>query len=188
MTRCRVSRTGTSAPTPRAMLIAALSMLMLFGAIAMPYRSVANDTRTGNDVSIDSTERIQDSIYILAGSVEFDGTAERDLNIIAGDATIDGNVLGTLHLAAGTSELGGTVQGSVYIASGRTRITGTVEGDVVMASGELELTSSGRIGGGLIVLGGQIDLRGTVEGDISGTVGTHHARWHYQRRGRPFHW
>jgi hypothetical protein len=40
-----------------------------------------------------------------------------------------------------------------------------------MASGELELTSSGRIGGGLIVLGGQINLRGTVEGDISGTVG-----------------
>ena len=171
MTRCRVSRTGTTAPTPRAMLIAAMSMLLLFGAIAMPYRGVANDTRAGNDISIRSTERIQESIYILAGSVEFDGTAERDLNVIAGDATIDGTVRGTLHLAAGTSELGGTVEGSVYIASGRTRITGTVEGDVVMASGELELTSSGRIGGGLFVLSGQIDLRGTVEGDISGTVG-----------------
>jgi cytoskeletal protein CcmA (bactofilin family) len=158
-------------PSGRAMGLCAFVAIMVLAFVALPAAGLAGDTRTGNDVKIGSGERLSENLYVAAGSFDFDGQIDGDINVSAGQATIGGTVDGSLHLFTGRSDLEGSVTGSVYIMSGRVRISGPVSSDVVVLGGDLELSSSGRIGGNLMVAGGQIDLRGTVEGDVTGTSG-----------------
>jgi cytoskeletal protein CcmA (bactofilin family) len=151
--------------------LCAFVAILALAFVALPAAGLAGDTRTGNDVKIGSGERLSENLYVAAGSFDFDGQIEGDINVSAGQAMIGGTINGSLHLFTGRADLKGSVTGSVYIMSGRVLISGPVSGDVVVLGGDLELSSSGRIGGSLMVASGQIDLRGTVEGDVTGTTG-----------------
>ncbi len=165
------TRSRTS-PAPARMAFVAFAIIMLVAFVSLPSWGFAADTRSGSDITIPSNETITEDLYLAAGTVDFDGTAERDVNMAAGEANLAGSIEGSLNLAAGTMEISGNIAGSLRIFGGRVTLTGDVGGDVVVVGGQLDVGSSSQIGGNILFAGGQLDMRGDVEGDIRGYVGT----------------
>lgn len=159
-------------PAPARMAFVAFAIIVLVAFVSLPSWGFAADTRSGGDIIIPPGETITEDLYLAAGTVDFDGVAERDVTLAAGEANITGSIEGSLNLGVGTTEISGNIGGSLRIFGGRVTLTGDVDGDVVVASGQLDIGSNSQIGGNILFAGGQLDLRGDVEGDIRGYAGT----------------
>jgi cytoskeletal protein CcmA (bactofilin family) len=164
------SRSAPSASSRRS-LLAAFALILLFGVVALPAYGTASDTRTGDTLSIGSSEQLAEDLYVAAGSFEFSGRADGDVSVAAGDASVGGRIGGSVMIAAATAEFDGTIAGSLRILGGRVRLAGEITGDVLLAGGQLELARDARIGGSLILAGGDVDLDGQLGGDVRGWIG-----------------
>ncbi len=87
-------------PSPRAMTLIALMLMLVVGTIALPHLGFAQNTRTGNNVSIGQTENITGDLYVAAGSLDFRGQVSGDANIVASQVKLGGTTHGSVNMAA----------------------------------------------------------------------------------------
>jgi hypothetical protein len=120
--------------------------------------------RTGDVVTVGSTEVIDSDLYVMAREVVVNGTVHGD--VVAGGAwvTVNGQVDGDVIVGGGTVHVSGTIGGSLIGGGGTIDITGTV-GNAIRAGGG-QVTIGGTIAHDVLVGGGTLNVGGTVGGDL----------------------
>ena len=146
-----------------------LLLVLLATLTATP--ALAFYARSGDTVTINSGEVVNDDLYIAGNSIIINGTVNGDVWAAGSDVTINGKINGSLMAAAGTVTVNGEVTHAVRVAGGTVEIRGNVGGDVIAAGGNLGITSTASVGNDLVLGTGQASIAGPVDGDILGGAG-----------------
>jgi cytoskeletal protein CcmA (bactofilin family) len=142
-------------------LLRLLALVALILALS-PSPAAAADIRSG-DVTIATTETIEDDLYAFGTNIAINGTIHGDLIAAGNFITIDGNVTGDVIAAGQSVVIRGTVGGTVRAAGSRVVLDGKVTDDLLAAGNELTIMSNGRVGRDAIV--------GAQNATISGQIG-----------------
>ena len=153
-----------------ALFLIAVTATLVFGA---ETALLDGKLRTGDSVTVPSTETWDGNLYLFAGLVTLDGNVDGDLTAFGGTLEINGAVSGDLLIAGGRVLVVGTVEGDVRAAGGQIEVTGSVGGDALVTGGQVTLVDGSTVGGDVIVSGGQVTVDGDVEGSVVGTAGTY---------------
>jgi hypothetical protein len=144
--------------------------------------------RSGDVVTVPSTETVNSDLYAFGREVVVNGTIHGDVVAAGGSVTVNGKVDGDVIVGAGTVNVSGSIGGSVIAGGGTMDINGTIGGairagggqlnvggsiahDVLVASGTLNV--GGTVGGDLILGAGQATVTGSVAGSIEGDAQTY---------------
>ena len=84
--------------------------------------AAAADIRQG-DVTIATTETIDDDLYVAGQNIAINGTIHGDLVAAGNNISVDGTVTGDVIVAANTVAIRGQVGGSVRAVGGRSSWT-----------------------------------------------------------------
>jgi cytoskeletal protein CcmA (bactofilin family) len=144
----------------RAVLLAVIATLTLASPVA------AGEFRSGQTLTIDEGETIDDDLYAAGGAVSIDGTVNGDASVSGGSVSVTGTVTGSLNVGGGIVEVSGDVDGAVRVSGGTVRIAGSVGRDLVVFGGTVTIESAGQVAGD--VAGGVGTL--TVDGSVDGSV------------------
>lgn len=142
-------------------------------ALAQGPNYLGGKVRTGDVVTIPSTETVRGDLYVFARMINVDGTIEGDLVAFASQINVSGTVNGSVLAASGTLTLGGQARGAVRAAAGQVTIDGGVGRDAAIAAGQLTTGSAAKIGQDVIFATGATSLGGTVAGSVLGTASTY---------------
>ncbi|HJW21890.1 MAG TPA: hypothetical protein VJ506_05620 [Candidatus Limnocylindrales bacterium] len=149
-------------------LAAVIGLLALLLAASMAVVSADNllggKVRTGDVVTVPSTETVNSDLYAFAREVVVDGTVLGDVVAGAGTVTIDGKVDGDVIVAGGTVHVSGAIGGSVIAGGGTVDVNGTVGGAIRVGGGQV--TIAGATAHDVAVGGGTLNVGGTVGGDL----------------------
>ena len=154
-------------------LLTALFLISITATLVFGVETTLLDgkVRTGDVVTVPSTETWDGNLYLFAGQVTVDGDVDGDLTATGGLVAANGAVAGDLLAAGGRVLMVGAVVGDVRAAGGQVEITGSVGGDVLVTGGQVSFISGSTVGGDVIVTGGQVTVDGDVEGSVVGTAG-----------------
>ncbi len=142
-------------------LLRLLALVALILALT-PTPVAAADIRQG-DVTIGTTETIDDDLYVFGTNIAINGTIHGDLIAAGNNISIDGTVTGDVIAAGQSVMIRGQVGGSVRAAGGTIVLDGKVTEDLLAAGNELTILSNGRVGRDAIV--------GATNATISGQIG-----------------
>ena len=120
--------------------------------------------RTGDTVTIQKSEVIQDDLYVAGTDVRIDGTVNGDLIVGAQNVTINGEVRGNLWASGATVILNGKVSQTARLAGSAIRVQNgaDVGRDLLAAGSEIELASGSVIGRDVALGSSQARLNGRV--------------------------
>lgn len=151
-------------------IISLLAILTL--AFATP--AMAFDGRSGNDITIEADEVIEDDLYVSAENFTLEGTVKGDLIVGGSNITINGTVDGDLVAMGQSIVINGTVTGDARIAGAAMQIgqTAVLEEDLLAGGASLETKDGSKIGGELTFGAGQSLLAGDVAGDVLAGAGS----------------
>ncbi len=151
-------------------IISLLAILTL--AFATP--AMAFDGRSGNNITIEADEVIEDDLYVSAENFTLEGTVKGDLIVGGSNITINGTVDGDLLAMGQSIVINGTVTGDVRIAGAAMQIgqTAILEEDLLAGGASLETKDGSKIGGELTFGAGQSLLAGDVAGDVLAGAGS----------------
>jgi cytoskeletal protein CcmA (bactofilin family) len=170
-------------------LFSVLTLFILL-TITMVSPAYAFDGRSGDKISIQTGEVVNDDLYIGANELVMDGTVNGDLVAFAQTVTINGTVNGDLMTAAQTVVVNGTVTGDIRMA-GSVLFVGEkarIGGDILAAGNSLEVRQGSTVGRDVVAAGAQIllgadvarnvtaatpalEINGHVGGDVKAEVG-----------------
>ncbi len=122
------------------------------------YRVPAGETRAGD-------------AYLLARSVNIEGTHDGDLLLWAQSVHITGAVTGDVFAGGQALTLDGTSGDSVRFFGQTATVNGTVDGDLIVFGATLVVGPKGRITGNLVSFAQQITMDGEVAGDLRAAGG-----------------
>ena len=153
-----------------ALVLIAITATLVLG---VETRLLDGKLRTGDTVTVPSTETWDGNLYLFAGQVTVDGNVDGDLTAASGLVEINGNVSGDLLVAGGRVLVVGTVEGDVRAAGGQIEVSGSVGGDALVTGGQVTTIAGSSVGGDVIVSGGQVVVDGDVDGSVIGWAGTY---------------
>jgi cytoskeletal protein CcmA (bactofilin family) len=142
-------------------LLRLLALVALILALS-PSPAAAADIRSG-DITIATTETIEDDLYAFGSNIAINGTIHGDLIAAGNNISVDGNVTGDVIAAGQSVVIRGTVGGTVRAAGATIVLDGKVTDDLLAAGNELTILSNGRVGRDAIV--------GATNATISGQIG-----------------
>ncbi len=147
-----------------------LAVLML--AFATPV--LAFDGRSGNDITIEADEVVEEDLYVTAENFTLEGSVKGDLIVVGSNIVINGTVDGDLLAMGQSIVINGTVTGDVRIAGAALQIgkTASLEEDLLAGGASLETKDGSTIGGELVFGSGQSLLAGDVAGDVLAGTGS----------------
>jgi hypothetical protein len=170
-------------------LAAALGLLGVFLVAIVGSVSADNllggKVRTGDVVTVPSTETVNSDLYAFAREVVVNGTVHGDVVAGGGSVTVNGKVDGDVIVGGGTVNVSGAVGGSVIGGGGTVDINGAVGGAIRSGGGQVTIGGSvahdvavgggtmnvgGTIGGDLLLGAGQATVTGAVSGSIEGSA------------------
>lgn len=122
--------------------------------------------RSGEKISIDSTQTLKGDFYGLAPSVTLSGKAENDAYIGGGNVIINAPITGDLTILGGVVQVHGEIGDDLRIVGGDVTLGKTVKGDVAVVGGSLTILSTATVEGDVLFMGGDL----VIEGDVTGTV------------------
>ncbi len=128
--------------------------------------------RSGESISIDSTQVVKGDFYGLAPTVTISGTAENDAYIAGGTVTINAPIQEDLTIVAGTAQIHGDVGDDLRVIGGEVILAKPVKGDVVVLGGTLTILSTAQVDGDILFMGGSLVVEGNVTGNIHGSADT----------------
>ncbi len=147
-----------------------LSALMLLALFTLAFATPAHafDGRTGNDVTIQAGEVINDDLYVSAETFTLDGTVKGDVIVVAQTLIINGSVEGSLIAAGQTVVVNGTVANSARIFGAALQLgaNAKVGGDVIAMGASVEAQAGSTIGRDLVIGSAQALLAGDVAGKV----------------------
>jgi cytoskeletal protein CcmA (bactofilin family) len=133
--------------------------------LLIPSFVFAAEFKSGDSVSVDQDETINDDLYIGSGNISIDGTINGDLIAGGGTVTVKGTVTGDLIVGGGNVVLRGKVLDDVRLAGGQIDIDGTINDDLLVAGGMVTISRDATVSGQVKAAGGQIKIAGTT-GDV----------------------
>lgn len=147
-------------------LIAAVVALLMLPATAM-----AADIRSGDSVTIDSGEFVEDDLYAFAAVVEVAGSVDGDVIAAGQRIVVTGDVRGDVFAAGATVQVDGNVEGNVRATGGSVDVAGVVAKDVLIAGGTVAIAGDTQISRDVAVGGGIVRLGGDVARDVDASAG-----------------
>jgi cytoskeletal protein CcmA (bactofilin family) len=158
-----------------------LFVVLILTLTATP--AAAADIRQGNEVTIGTTETVEDDLYAFGQTIAINGTVRGDVVAVGNNVSVDGSVTGDLIAAANFITIRGQVGGSVRAAGATVFVDGKVGGDIFGAGNEITVSANGQVGRDAIVAGNTVTLGGqigrhvqagsravTVDGRVGGNV------------------
>jgi cytoskeletal protein CcmA (bactofilin family) len=124
------------------------------------------EVRFGDNVTVSSTEIVQEDLYVSGGTVRIEGTVKGDLVAAAGELVIKGAVDGDVLSVAGSTTVSGPVRGSVRAMGGQVDLSAPVGEDAAIVTGQLTVEPAAQIGRDALLAGGELSLRGPVARDF----------------------
>ncbi|MBW2274110.1 MAG: zf-HC2 domain-containing protein [Deltaproteobacteria bacterium] len=166
-------------PAALALFFGAASLVSLPSAPATALQLRVDEEH----VTIGSGERVSETLFISAESVDIDGVIDGDLVVMAHRISIRGTVEGIVVAAGRSVEVTGTVDGSLIVVGENVRIEGKIDDDLYGAAEDLSLHSrssverdatlvgenvrvEGRTGRDVFALGETIEVRGEMGRDL----------------------
>lgn len=154
---------------PRRLAVLLAMALAFVGAVAGPaIPAQAMERRTGETITVQASETIQDDLVVSGRNVRIDGRVRGDVYAFAQSITVAGVIEGDLIAAGAQVTLLGQVQGDVRAAGATVQLSGDIGRNVLGAAQLLQLGSGGRVGGNLIGAGSSVSLAGDVAGTVTG--------------------
>lgn len=170
------------------LLNAAILLVLLSLIVVTP--AYAYDGRSGDKVTIQASQVIDDDLYVGANEFVLDGTVNGDTVAFGQIVTVNGTVNGDLITAAQTVVVNGTVTGNIRMAGSVLYVgeKARIAGDLLGAGYSLEIRKGATIGRDLVsataqtldaatvgrnVLAytGALQIDGNVAGDVRAHVG-----------------
>ena len=141
-----------------------LALVVLVLALT-PGPAAAADIRQG-DITIATTETIEDDLYVVGGNIAINGTINGDLIAAGGNITVDGNVTGDVVAAGNIIAIRGQVGGSVRAAGNSVVLDGKVTKDLLAGGNEVTILSNGRVGRDAILGSTNVTVSGQIARDL----------------------
>ena len=139
-------------------------VLLILALTPMP--AAAADVRYGTDITIESSDTINDDLYAFGQNIAIDGTVNGDVVAAGQNITIDGTVSGDVIAAGNIVVIRGAVGGSVRASGSSITIDNTVAKDVVAASANFDILGNGRIGRDALVGATNTTISGQIARDL----------------------
>ncbi|MCO5194295.1 MAG: hypothetical protein M9930_13545 [Anaerolineae bacterium] len=157
--------------------IVSLAGLMAVLAVAILWMvptSHASEFLSGDTVTIEAGQTVNDDVYATAQTVIVNGTIEGDLIAFATDVTINGRVTGDVLAAGQSIIINGTVEDDVRMAGMLLQLgsAGQVGDDVMSVGYGFDMKGGSQTGGDVTFLGGQAAIDGTIDGDLTVNAGS----------------
>ncbi len=146
-----------------------LALIFVIG-ISPGFALAETVVRTGESVSIDNDQVVEDDFYVTAGNISMSGEVRQDMYAVGGSVTVNGPVGVDLTALSGTTQIHAPVSDDVRIIGGEVVIAEHVGGDVFVIGGVLKILSSASISGDVYFYGGEADISGAVDGSIMGAA------------------
>lgn len=148
--------------------------LVFFGFLAtFPFVSNAETVlRTGNSVSIETDQVVENDFYAAGSGVTMSGEVKGDMYVTGGTVTVNGPVETDLSILSGTVQIHGDIGDDVRVVAGEVVIADHVGGDVFVIAGSLKILSSATIDGDVFFYGTEAEISGPVAGSVMGTSNT----------------
>ena len=148
-----------------------LRIVRLLASVALilalsPSRAVAADIRQGQEITIGSSDTIEDDLYAFGSDIAINGTIHGDLIAGGNNISIDGTVTGDVIAAGNVVQIRGQVGGSVRAAASRVVLDGKVTNDFVAAGNELTILGNGKVGRDAILAGADATISGPIGRDL----------------------
>lgn len=131
-----------------------------------PHSAAAADIRQGQDITIGTTETIEDDLYAFGTNISINGTIHGDLIAAGNFITIDGTVTGDVIAGGQSVTIRGQVGGSVRAAGNTIVLDGKVANDLLFGGNELTILSNGRVGRDVIVGAANATVTGQIGRDL----------------------
>jgi len=141
-----------------------LALVALILALT-PSPAAAADNRNG-DVTIGTSETINDDLYAFGGNVAINGSVNGVLVAAGNNISIDGTVAGDVIAAGQNVVIRGQVGGTVRAAGSSIVLDGKVTNDLVAGGNEVTILSNGRVGRDAIVAATNLTISGQVGRDL----------------------
>ena len=138
-------------------------MMMLTAAPVLAF-----DARSGETVTVDSQEVVDDDLYIGASTIIIDGMVNGELWAAGYTITVNGVVNGSAMVAGNMISISGDIGHAVRAAGQTISISGNVNGDLIVFGSAVNVASTATVKGDLFVGAGNVRIDGLVEGDIKG--------------------
>jgi cytoskeletal protein CcmA (bactofilin family) len=146
-------------------LVRLVALVALLLALS-PSAAAAADIRQGQDITIGTSDTIEDDLYAFGSNIAINGTIRGDLVATGNNISIDGNVTGSVIAAGNSIAIRGQVGGSVRAVGNTIVLDGKVANDLVAAGNELTILSNGRIGRDAIVAAATTTISGQIGRDL----------------------
>jgi cytoskeletal protein CcmA (bactofilin family)/predicted anti-sigma-YlaC factor YlaD len=142
-------------------------LLAFTGGVLAPAPSAAVEVRWDQpSVAIPAGERLADSLFASAKTVDIDGDVDGDVVAFAESVTIRGSVRGNVFTAAREVLVIGRVDGSLHMACERCDLEGEVVRNLYAAGEDVTLARSGRVGRDATLAGENVRVDGRAERDL----------------------
>jgi len=144
---------------------------LLIGLFVLPG-AVAAETvvRTGETVSINSEQTIEDDFYTAGALVLVSGLVMGDMYSVGGSVTINGPIGADLTVVGGTTQVHSSVTDDVRVVGGEVTLADDVGGDVFVIGGVLNILDSANVAGDVFFFGGEALLEGSIAGSVHGAA------------------
>jgi len=124
---------------------------------------------TGDIITINKDEIINDDIYYFGETVNLKGTVTGDAVILARQVNFDGTIEGSLLVFAQSILLNGDVKGTIRGAADSVYFNGSTKGDLIMAADTINI--SGPVKRDIIAAASRLVIEAPVGNDIKAAVG-----------------
>jgi len=138
-------------------------MMMLTAAPVLAF-----DARSGDTVTVDGQEVVDDDLYVGASTIIIDGMVNGELWAAGYTITVNGAVNGSAMVAGNMISISGDVGHAVRAAGQTISISGNVNGDLMVFGSAVNVASTATVKGDLFIGAGNVRIDGLVEGDIKG--------------------
>ena len=136
--------------------------------VAFAAPAAAADIRQGSDITIPSSETINDDLYAFGQTITILGTVKGDVIAVGNTINIDGTVSGNVMVAGNLINVRGPVSGTIRAAGNMITVDGTVGGDVVFAGNSLAIGSGAKVARDVFLGGTSSTVSGSVGRDVRG--------------------
>ena len=133
---------------------------------ALPFLASAAEVRSGDQVALQSSEKILNNLYLAGGTVTSAATIPGDQVVAGGNIVLSGTVSQDLAAAGGSVTVLSDVGDDLRAIGGTIIVNGKVGGDVVVGGGDIQLSGSA-IGGDVFAAGGTVSIREAVSGNVN---------------------
>lgn len=135
-------------------------------ALVLPVAAFAAYLKTGDSVSLNSAETLENNVYVAAGSVTVPSVIKGDLLAAGGTLLISGRVNRDIFAVGGTINIIGGSAEDARIVGGNIMISGVFGGEVMVAGGQVLVTPDATIAKDSYFAGGNLNFEGNAAGNL----------------------